>query len=84
MAIKKESRFTNQLVFKIFLSILGVLFSCLLWIGQTWIFSLAEETKNQNNKIQEIDKRITKIEVIIPEIRDSLKEIKKDVKKLIR
>ena len=88
---QKGNRVTDSWIFKVVMFIIGAFLSCFFWIGQTYVSSLSEgdknmhqEIKSQGKAIQEIDKRVTRIEVLVPEIRDSLKEIKTDVKRLFK
>jgi len=75
-----KAKMSDGLLFKLTLVLLGTLTTFALWVAQCWISTSAIDTRAQAQEIRELDVRATKMETILPEIRNSLEEIKKDIK----
>jgi len=78
------ARATDTVGFKVMLVAIGALLSFIVWIGQCAIMDQSKFIRSQEQAIDELNVRMTKIEVLIPEIKEALCEIKEDLKILLR
>lgn len=76
-----KNRMTDTLIFKGLLILLGALTTYLIWTAQVWLTNSCAKDMELDNAVKGLENRIIVLETIIPEIRDSLKDIKQELKK---
>lgn len=77
----RKNRTTDTLIFKGLLIILGALITYLIWTAQVWLSASCAKDMELDNAVKNLENRVIVLETIIPEIRDSLKDIKHELKK---